>query len=318
MLISGSCQKQNLMQAIRDAILSPGSNWVEISSNKTNDYKYTGVMNDGYVFKSPPIGTKAQSVFFNLKSMDLSIINPSNAFNNGANHFFMWLADDYIPNDSNGVNGVFTNKTGCIAWAFCQADAANCGPTVLFDYFIDIQDHRIMIIIQRSVLTATTYPQFLYVGYPEPSTNLEGANYTNQFILGSNIYNFITPQTGIGQAHWHKASNGNYGKLAVTNCSLNASNPNPLGLYLLSPIQITGDGGTGIPNTGVLGLLSGIYGLPSTNIVNGDIITIGGDTYQIFNLGQWVLNTLSNVGGPTTGMYYYNGIAPTIVAIKIN
>ncbi|MBM7869285.1 hypothetical protein JOC70_000754 [Clostridium pascui] len=317
MIVKGTCQKQDLLQAIHDAILSAGSNWTEISSNKTNDFKWTGTMNDGYVFKSPPIGTKGQSVILNLKSIDLSVVTTSAAAGNGGNHFLIWLADDYVPNATNGINGTFTNKGGFQGWCFCQSDNINCTPTSLFDYIVDIEDHRILIVIQRHLATTLTYPQFLYLGYPDPTTNIEGSNYTNQFIVGSNIYN-SNPGNGVGNAYWHKASNGLYNKIAGTICNLNGSNPNPMGLYLLTPITVTGDGGTGLINSGPLGVLSGLYGLPNTNIVNGDTITIGSDTYQVFALSQYAINAGASIGLLGAAIGYYNGVVPSVIAVKTN
>lgn len=299
MLIKGSCQKQNLLQAIHDAILSPGSNWAEISSNKTNDFKYSGAMNDGWVFQSPPIGSKQQRIFLTLKSTNLA--NTSTYGN-----IFMWLADNYVPNGTSGQNGTYTNKNiGVISWIF---DNQYVDPTTSFDYFIDIRDHRILIVIQRTSITTTTNPAWLYIGYPEPSTNLEGPNYTNQFVLGNCVgFNSSTTHT-----YWRKNSAGVYDQYAISRCNLNSSNPTPIGAYLLSPAYVTGDScGAGDP--GPLGVLTGIYFLPSTNIINGDIITIGSDTYQVFIV--FAYNGSQNCGAGS--LYYYNDL-PAVIAIKTN
>jgi len=318
MMIKGTAQKQNLMQIIHDAILAPGSNWTEISSSKTNDYKYTGTMTDGWVFKSPPIGDKLQSVFLTLKSVDLTIASPTSTLGQGGNHLMIWLADNYVPNATNGQNGTYTNKMGHIYWAFCQVDATYCLPTSLFDYWIDVKDHRILIVIQRSVGNTVSYPQFLYIGYPDPTTNIEGSGYINQFVVGSNIGYSIGSINMTGFALWHKSSAGTYGKRTPTACSLNYANPNPAGLYLLNTIKVTGDGGEGIANTGDLGILDGLFGLASTNIVNSDILNAGSDQYQVFNLSQWLVNNQNTLGGTATAGWYNNSITPTFIAIKIN
>jgi hypothetical protein len=318
MIIKGTCQKQLLMTAIHDAILSPGSRWSEISSNKTNDFLNTGGT-DGWVFKSPPIGSKQQSIFLTLKSLDLSLSPLSTPANKGANHLLMWLSENYVPGSS-GVNGVHTNKSAAVIyWAFCQVDTVNCAPTSLFDYIIDIKDHRIIIIIQRNNLTTTTYPGFIYMGYPELVTNLEGSNYINQFIIGTNVCNLNSNSANTtGRGHWYKGSSGNYNALAISNCVLNNSNPNPMGLYLLNPISITGDGGTGLADTGPLGILDGLYGLPSVSIVNKDIVNIGLDEYLILDLSQFINNKQINLGGFISTYFYYHNITPTIIAIKTN
>jgi hypothetical protein len=317
MIIKGTCQKQLLMTAIHDAILSPGSGWSEISSNKTNDFLGTGGT-DGWVFKSPPIGSKQQSIFLTLKSYDLTQA-PLSTLTKGANHLLMWLSENYVPGAS-GVNGVHTSKTtAAIYWNLCQVDAVNCAPASLFDYIIDIKDHRILIVIQRNNLTTTTYPGFVYIGYPELSTNLEGSNYLNQFIGGTNICNtLLATAATAGRWYWLKGSSGYYHVLAPSSCLLNNSNPNPMGLYLLNPISMTGDGSTGLVDTGFLGILDGLYGLPSVNIINKDIIQIGLDEYQVLDLSQWINNKQISLGGPSASSFYYHNITPTIIAIKIN
>ncbi|WP_252233788.1 hypothetical protein [Clostridium sp. ZS1] len=314
MLIKGTCQKKDLLLAIHDAILSPGSNWSEISSNKTNDYKWEEPMTDGWVFKSPPIGTKNQSVVLELKSIDLSITSASSSVGCGGNTICMWLADDYTPSETESTNGKFATRGTLNTLLFAQADNTYCRPIDLFDYFVDVLDHRLLIIIQRHVSTTISYPHFVYIGYPEPNTNIEGTNYTNQFIVGSNI-NCQSNKT-VACVHWHKGSNGYYNQFACTKCYLNSANPNPMGLYLLTPIEVTGDGGSGIGNTGPLGVLSGLYGMPTSNIVNGDTITIGSDTYQAFVTSQWMPNT-SGYYGATNTSYYMNGITPTVIALKM-
>lgn len=306
MMIKGSCQKQDLMQAIHDAILSPGSNWTEISSNKTNDYLYNSAnMTDGWVFKSPPIGDKQQNIFMTLKSQDLSLANGQ------AGVFYIWLSDSYMPNDTSGQNGTYENKSVCNLWIGVIGAKI---PATMYDYFIDIQDHRILIVIQLTSTGTVTNPCFLYVGYPELNTNLEGTNYTNQFILGNATGKINSYYGGgLGFCYWHKNCLNNYNAYAKSICNLNNSNPIPTGAFLLSPIYITGDG-CGAGNPGPLGVLSGLYGMPNTSIVNGDIITIGSDTYQVFIL--YIYNVSISLYGASG--YYYNNIPLVTIAIKTN
>ncbi|MBV4432781.1 hypothetical protein KM803_15885 [Clostridium tyrobutyricum] len=299
MLIKGSCQKQNLMQVIHDAILSPGSNWTEISSNKTNDFKYSGTMTDGWVFESPPIGSKQQRIFLTLKSTNFSQVNTWGTV-------YMWLADNYVPNATSGQNGTYTNKSATVISGIL--DYYRVDPTTSFDYFIDVLDHRILIVVQQTSITTTTHPSWIYIGYPELNTNLEGPNYTNQFILG----NIIGWSPTISHVYWRKNSAGVYDQYALAKCNLNNSNPTPIGAYLLSPAYITGDScSAGDP--GPLGVLTGIYFMPNTNIINGDIITIGADTYQVF-----ITSTINNKTNLGTGNIYYYCDLPVVIAIKTN
>lgn len=306
MIVKGSCQKQYLMQAIHDAILSPGSNWTEISSNKTNDHLYAGTtISDGWVFKSPPIGTKQQSVFMTLKSLDLSLSSGASGT------LFIWLSDNYVPNATDNQNGTHTNKSVFNSWVF---DYSSKIPTTMFDYFIDIQDHRILMIIQQTNTGTVTYPHFLYVGYPEPSTNLEGQYYTNQFILGDILGRTSNWGSGPASCYWHKNSLSYYNAYALSKCNLNNTNPTPMGAYLLSPVYVTGDGcGAGDP--GPLGVLSGLYCMPNTSIVNGDIITVGSDTYQVFIIGSSYSGTYT-LNGVTA--FHCDSLTPAAVAMKIN
>ncbi|KEH94303.1 hypothetical protein Z962_09525 [Clostridium botulinum C/D str. BKT12695] len=315
MLVKGTCAKKDLMMSIYNAILSPGSNWTEISSNKTNDFKKDG--NDGWVFKSPPIGHKKQSIFMRLKSHDLSTTESC------GNHFYIWLSDSYTPNNEEGKNGVFTKMGQIQLIFFTPNDNKKHTPDTLYNYYIDILDHRILMIIELHTITAITYPNFMYIGYPDLSTNLEGEEYTNQFVASSNLGDYSR-----SKVYWHKApgepgNKGQNNKFAYTSCQLNTSNPTPMGLYLLNPIYFIGDGlENNLPNTGPLGIFDGIYGLPNTNIVNGDIVKIGKDDYKVFNLNQYLINnsnsgySWSNYGDGHVG--YYNSLKNvTCIAIKM-
>ncbi|HDK7168205.1 hypothetical protein CF065_03655 [Clostridium sporogenes] len=288
MLIKGTCAKKDLMTEIYKAILFPGSNWTEISSNKINDYKSDG--NDGWVFKSPPIGYKKENIFMRLKSADLSYNGSSR------NYINIFLSDNYTPSSTTGKNGVFTNMGRVNTIYFTPSDGTNYNPDTLYDYYIDVLDYRILMVIEVHTVSTVTYPNLIYIGYPDINTNLEGEDYTNQFVAGSNIYN-----TSSNYMYWHKApgSLGNksqYNKFAKTFCNINNSNPTPMGLYLLNPIYVTGDGvGNNVPDTGFLGVLDGIYGLSSANIVNGDIVCIDNNNYKVFNLLQ-LSNYYSSLG----------------------
>ncbi len=309
MLVKGTCAKKDLMTEIYKVILSPGSNWTEISSNKTNDYIVNG--NDGWVFKSPEIGYKKENIFMRLKSPDLS--NPKIS----GNHLYIWLSDNYIPSNTEGENGTFTQMGTVNKVLFTPSNIQNHNPDTLYNYYIDILDYRILIIIELHTVSMITYPNCIYIGYPDINTNLEGKEYTNQFIAASNLGG--APGT---MAYWHKApgatGNGSqYNKFSNTFCQLNSVNPTPMGLYLLNPIYLIADNlNNNVPNTGFLGILDGIYGLPNTNIVNGDIVKINGDDYKVFNLSQYLLNTASNIGEGS--IYYYNSLKNVnCIAIKI-
>ncbi|NFV12664.1 hypothetical protein FDG09_06925 [Clostridium sporogenes] len=309
MLVKGTCAKKDLMTEIYKAILSPGSNWTEISSNKTNDYIVNG--NDGWVFKSPKIGYKKENVFMRLKSPDLSDPKIS------GNHLYIWLSDNYIPSNTEGENGTFTQMGIVNKVLFTPSNVQNHNPDTLYDYYIDILDYRILVIIELHTVSMITYPNFIYVGYPDINTNLEGKEYTNQFIAASNLGGAPGKM-----AYWHKApgatGNGSqYNKFSNTFCQLNSVNPTPMGLYLLNPIYLIADNlNNNVPNTGFLGILYGIYGLPNTNVVNGDIVKIDRDEYKVFNLSQYLINTDRNAG--EGNIYYYNSLKDVnCIAIKI-
>jgi hypothetical protein len=330
MLIRGTCQKKDLLQNIHDAILAPGSNWTEISSNKTlTDYAQTGGAADGYVFKSVPIGSKQQPVYLSLKSQNFTwtqgssnIVNLDNGYGtaNGSNHMFMWLSENYIPNATPGVNGTHTNKCCFSPILISPWDAANFHSTTLMDFFVDIVDYRIIIIIQRNNLSPVTYPCVIYAGYPDPKTIIEGPNYIHQFILANNLVHWGNPigACGAGYVRWLRDSYGSYSSWCTSNCAINATNPIPTGQYILTPITLWADGlGHNIPNTGMLGILDGIYGLPIGNFLNGDIIKVGNDSYQIFYTNQWNPNT-SGAYGLSAVYYTYNCTGLGAFALKIS
>jgi len=94
-----------------------------------------------------------------------------------------------------------------------------------------------------------------------------------------------------------------------------------MGLYLLNPIYLMADNlNNNVPNTGFLGILDGIYGLPNTNIVNGDIVKIDNDQYKIFNIGQYLINQNKDYEdlGEGRGINYFNSLqGVSCIAIKI-
>lgn len=306
MFLKGTCQRQQLMQALHDAIVGAGSNWTEISSNKTNDFKGTEGT-DGLVFKSLPIGPKSKSVYFNLKSMDLSV--------GAGNHFYITIADGYTPGTS-GTNGIFTKRCNLLSWIFCRIDPTYILPTTLFDYSVDVQDHRILITIRENTANTQSRPAFLYIGYPEPSTNIEGPIQSNIFMAGSALGSQDGNPTQ-GFAYWHKTPKELYFKRCNVICNTNASNPTDKGDYLLTPFSLSGDNDG--YNSGTLGILTGIFGLPATNIINEDIITVGSDVYKVFDLYQlngW--NGNYDTYGSPYGFYNSCSIPTRYVAIKMN
>ncbi len=310
MLIKGECLKSNLLQTIHDAILYSGSNWTEISSNKEQDYNVVGGGSDGWVFKSPVIGGEGQSIFLTLKSQDFT--------QDGRNLIMIGLSEDYSPALEIGTNGIHTNKFYEV-WAICNNAKNNDMtwlPTDTIEYFIDVLDHRILIVLQKKSETLYNYPQYCYIGYPNLNTNLESPNAINQFIFASNLSGLDS----VNRPTWFKTSQPKsssynpYGQIAISYVNLNINNPTPNGMYLMHPVYLTGDGVVS-PACGILGILDGLYFLPATNISNGDIIKVGDDTYKVF-VKQYTINNFIDMG--IGHRAYYDSINASVFAIKIS
>lgn len=71
----------------------------------------------------------------------------------------------------------------------------------------------------------------------------------------------------------------------VTYSALPSKNPNADGIYVMSEIIY------GSQSEGYRGRFDGVYALPAQNIVEGDIIKVGNDTYTAFNVGSCGLPT---------------------------
>lgn len=311
MLVKGECLKSNLLQTMHDVVLFSGSNWTEISSNKEQDYNLVGGGSDGWIFKSPGVGKNGQSIFLTLKSQDFT--------QDRTNLIMIGLSENYSAASEPGINGTHTNRN-LAYWAICRNannDDMTWIPTDTIEYFIDILDHRILIVIQKKSETLYNYPQYCYIGYPNLNTNLESPNAINQFIFASNL---STPQNA-NRPIWFKtsqpksASYNPYLQTAVSYVNLNNLNPTPNGIYLMHPVYLTGDGVV-LPVCGVLGVIDGLYFLPATNISNGDIIKVGDNTYKVFVKQYSINNTGIDFGVGSRS--YYDSINASVFAIKIN
>lgn len=321
MLIKGICKKKELLNTIHDAILSSGSNWTEISSNKNNDFDNSDNSSDGWVFRSPAIGTKKQNIFLRLKSRNFSDENRYNC------HIFVGISESYIAGTEE-ENGKFINKSPLYCIPITDSDNQNHGSEALFRYYIDVKDYRILIVIEFNDITNNTQPRYIYIGYPDLNTNLEGDSYINQFIASSCLGREITNNSD-PYMYWLKCppiggkeQDGQYNKFAKANSHINSLNPTPMGIYLLNPIYIMADNlGNNIPYTGFLGVLDGIYTVSNTNIVNGDIIKINEGEYKVFNTSNISLGDRKDYDKDEKLSYYkhfYNSIPGCCFAIKIN
>ncbi|PJI07024.1 MULTISPECIES: hypothetical protein [Clostridium] len=309
MLVKGECLKSDLLQAIHDAILSSGSNWTEISSNNEQDYNIDGGGSDGWIFKSPGVGKNGQSVFFTLKGQDFTVENTY--------IIMVGLSENYLPNATANTNGTHTNK-GTFLWAICSGSPnydTTWLPTDTVEYFVDVLDNRILITIQKKSAVLNNYPQYMYIGYPDLATNLESTN-INQFICGSNLRTKVNAYKPV----WLKTSqckSGSYNPYFATVTSavyLNANNPTPGGEYLMWPVYLNGDDVTN-PSCGLLGVLDGLYFLPATNVINGDIIKVGDSTYKVF-VQQWYINNQINAYGGWA--YWMNSVSASVWVMKIS
>jgi len=300
MYVTGVVPKSGLYQAICDAIVSPGSNWVQISSNPTEDGLSAGT--DGKIFKGPPIGVNNQSVIFRMK-----MVNHTTDWASGVGNidlrFYLSVMENYTPGSA-GSNGVMTNPTpvnSIYGSAYYHVINNADEPMV---YHVLIEDHRIIIIFYRQGFTNVAYKTMIYIGYPDLNNNFEVKDtIKNVFLIGAGTYAGSTSRSWsnlilkAGTTYYETGDTAAEGNLWY-----NITDYDPaIKKFSLYPVPIPRMASTLAAFAGVLfhGYLDGIYILPAITdvyLVDRDILVDGADQYLVigtsncpFYMGQGFL-----------------------------
>jgi hypothetical protein len=281
--------------------------------NYSNQSTYTGwgvTGSDGYVLKSIPLGPYQRSLYIRLKYMDkvMTYNNSQYMWLNGYHSILVELMEEFTPNEDPTVLGTKSlRRTRYMQHMINHT----IGPGTDIMYYLDVEDHRIIMAFERNDNDVTLKrPTLMYLGYPKLDTVVETKSLIPSLVVSSDI-NHMSNSNSQGVLLNTYSSKANDGA-CPTSSILSPKNPNPLGTYTMSPITVQYGGYN-------IGELDGIFALPAVAITQSDIIMQDGKMYQIFDVDQvsrpsWNYNTNSY----TMNNYYWNSQFPSrFIAMQI-
>jgi hypothetical protein len=258
----GTCTKAQIFQTLVNAMISAG--WQNVSSNPSTDYT---------VLQST--GTSGNlNLVIQLRQTDNSGSNDITT-TDGAQYISYRLVGGYTPG-SGGASGTFARNTTQAPWrniCICSTSTPNRNTTVNYKYFAN----KNFIVFSIEYPSGTnTPPSIFWIGMPDITYCTESASrgllvaQANSAISSGTVDITDTPadipaNSGAGEQSYRMS----------TYTTLSPKNPNSAGQYMISDIFY------GDANVGVRGKLTGIWTLPAQNILSGDTITIGTNTYYV-------------------------------------
>lgn len=279
MLYTGFCRKQDFVGELTSVIQNDG-NFNLVSSNTQVDFSDASGSSDGFVFRSNYVGT-GDNITFAFKDFRCGQSETLSEIK-------ITYGKRYTPSPLPNTNGEWEERQPWKSFYITRQGALSHDTNI--KYWIDIEPHRIIIMTQKDHY-GYEEPAVLYIGYPEPSTQVQTYLMDNIILAGTNITPFA------GNAHGRVEVLKNHDGLMFRNQNLSAllpaTNPNIAGEYQLSPIYV------GDNTTGFIGKLDGLWILPDTNINHNDEIEIDGARYKVFNCvvrhGYTSFNSISNM-----------------------
>lgn len=273
---SGTCAKKEVYTVIKNAMIAAG--WVNISSNATTDFDV--MMSQG---KS---GDK--NLIIQMRSTNATNINDTLSTDYCVGSYR--LINTYTPGAplTAGVVGRTAEAWNLLPMAPGLATETIAKDTIVtYRYFADA--NKVIFEIEYPVALAKN-PVIIYIGIPDTTYCSEPAS--RGLLVGTtanaNTANSVHVTDVPGELASVTAS-------AARGCICNVTykNPNSAGKYLLAEIFY------GNATEGVRGKLDGIYALPNQNVLNGDTIVIGSETYYVA-----ICNSTGNNGFPSLALTF--------------
>lgn len=260
----GTCAKKDFYGVITSALANAG--WVNVSSLASTDYEvWTSTGNTG-----------DKALVLNLRKG--SVATPANDVTTTTYcQMSFRFPTSYTPGTA-GVAGTFVRPD---VWRDLYIAPTAAIGTLASDttYTYKIYADKSKVIFSIEFPGATGYaPMLHYLGLPDSlyctETGNKGMIYgaTTNGATTAGYFLIADAPSGMGTVSTAYAS------LAI--CTLAPKNPNNAGRYVVSDVYY------GSASEGTRGKLDGVVCLPTTNVLTGDIITIG--TYQYY-----ILNTSS-------------------------
>jgi hypothetical protein len=273
----GTCTKGQIFQTLVNAMISAG--WQNVSSNPSTDYA---------VLQST--GTSGNmNLVIQLRSLNAGGTVDSATTDNATTMSYR-LVGGYTPG-SGGASGTFARNTTQAPWrelCICSNNTTTPGKNTIVNYKYFANKNFIVFTIEYPSGT-NTYPSVFWIGIPDITYCTESGSrgllvaQVNQAVVNGSVDITDTPadiaaNTGTGLL--------TYGMPIYT--TLSPKNPNSAGQYMISDMFY------GDTTVGVRGKLTGIWALPNQNILTGDTITIGSNTYYALVCTSYGNNSFGN------------------------
>jgi len=272
---SGMCAKNEIYDLIINSLIAAG--WTDISSKASTDY----------VVLSSTGNTGDKALLLNLR--DVNVAGSNSVKTTNYNTMSYRLQDTYVPGAS-GVAGTFGRAS--LAWSLLDiVPTTSTSGTLAMDTVINyhVYADASKIILALEYPTATGYsPLVFYLGEPDTMYTPETGNKGCLFATTANV----PTANGVIICNSPDSVGTVTSPYALTSYGMIApSEPNVSGKRFPSPILY------GSATEGYRGKLDGLLVTVGSNILTGDTVTIGSQTYYAL-----VCQTQGYVSFPTRAL----------------
>lgn len=273
---SASMAKSAIYQFIIDKMKAAG--WQDISSNPATDYtvlQSIGVNGD-------------KNLIFNMRPIPAAGTAANNVTTSAFNQWSCRLVDSYTPG-AVGTAGTFGRSA--LAWTDVYLIPAAANTQLAMDTVINVKWYADAgkFIMSLEYPTATGYgPMLLYIGQPDSSYVSESGS--EGLLLG--VTCTATTATSVQVDNTSDGSGSVTAPYALATQSLiPTQNPNNSQKYVFSDIYY------GSATEGIRGKLDGIACMLNTNVLTGDNIIVGSQTWYVL-----VCKTQGNTSFPSAAL----------------
>ena len=253
----GTVAKRDLYAKIKELFISSG--WKNISSKPDTDFDVLNSKGEA--------GDKNLTIQFKASQVNNTL--PIDATD--GNIMSYRLVEGYTPNPNSGTAGTFARTTEAWTNLYIVPTTANIPMDTNLTYYVNVNKNRLIMVIETPI-AINVAPVTIYIGLPDTTWCSEPNS--RGLLVATTAYAKTAISVHITNTAGELASENTSSVRAIT-CALAPKNPNSAGLYSISQMKY------GNVNEGDRGMLSGIYALPTTGIVNGDPFEIGSKTFRV-------------------------------------
>jgi hypothetical protein len=273
---TGTCTKKDIYGIIKSTMIAAG--WTNISSNAATDFDVLSSMGKD--------GTK--NLVIQMRATNTTGANDTTTTDYCLASYR--LINSYTPGAplTAGIVGRTAETWNALSIApGIATDTISKDTPVTYRYYADAS--KLIMQLEYPVALGKG-PVVLFIGLPD-TTYCSEPNSRGLLVASSANANtansvHITDQPGELAATTASSVRGNI-------CNVTYKNPNSAGKYLLAEIFY------GNATEGVRGKLDGLYAIPNQNVLNGDNIVIGTETYYVA-----ICNSTGNNGLPSLALTF--------------